>query len=67
MNDCPCEKCRFYINGKRHSNLAYDLHYCERKHRAIYQHRGNAYHRAGVWIIPCGKDMYLFETKTIKE
>ena len=26
-----------------------------------------AYHRAGTWLIPCGRDMYLFEAKTIKK
>lgn len=67
MNKCPCEKCKHYVNGKQHSNLAYDLHYCERTSRAIYQHHGNAYHSAGTWIIPCGRDMYLFEAKAMND
>lgn len=66
MNKCPCENCKYYVYGKRHSNFASDLHFCERKYRAIYQHRGNSFHSACTWIIPCGRDMYLFEANTIK-
>lgn len=61
---CPCENCKYYVYGKRHPNPnAYDEHYCERLHKAIYQHRGNAYHYSGQWIIPCGFEQNLFKRK----
>lgn len=63
-NECPCEDCKFYTYGKEHPNPnAYDEHYCERLHKPICQHRGNAYHRSGQWIIPCGYYQNLFESK----
>lgn len=65
-NDCPCKSCVFYEMGKTHPNPnAYDLHYCNRLHRGIVQHKGNAFHSSGTWIIPCGKDMNLYVRRAI--
>ena len=61
-NKCICSDCRFYTCGKQHPNPnAYDLHYCEKKKKAIIQHNGNLYHFKGQWIIPCNG--YLYEEK----
>lgn len=54
-NECPCRNCVHYIKGKQHPNPnAYDLHYCEVKQKPIIQHKGNAIHSNGQWILPCG-------------
>ena len=63
---CPCQNCVFYEFGKQHPNPnAFDLHYCNRLHRGIVQHKGNAFHSPGTWIIPCGRDMNLFVKRHI--
>ena len=54
-NECPCQNCKHHTEGE------YDLHFCNKKQRAIYQHHGNAYHRQGQWIIPC--NMHSFKKK----
>lgn len=53
---CPCDDCKFYEyrNG---------YHYCTRKKLTIVQHKGNLYHNTGRWIIPCGRDFYLYQPK----
>lgn len=61
-NEIICETCVYYTYGKDHGNCI-DLHYCEKKQKAIYQHKGNAFHTAGQWIIPCNRYLYIKKHK----
>lgn len=58
--DCPCKTCVYYTNGKQHPNPnAFDEHYCEKKQKAIVRHKGNSFHFAGQWILPCDYHLYI--------
>lgn len=61
-NECPCIECAYYESGKYNN-----AHYCNRVNESIDQHRGNAFHRAGQWIIPCGAQQRLFKHKKGRE
>ena len=56
-DDCPCQNCKYYTSTEYYTD------WCAKKKKSIIQHRGNAYHHAGAWLIPCGGDMSLFEKK----
>ena len=55
--ECPCKDCKFYGVGRS------VLHFCKRLNQEIAQHKGNSFHYAGQWIIPCGKEFRLFKEK----
>jgi hypothetical protein len=55
-NECPCIGCKHFTI----SNVSYE-YWCKKKEQTVIQHRGNALHRAGQWLIPCGRDMCGYE------
>ena len=56
--ECPCADCAYYIYDVPHG------HYCNRVESSIVQHRGNGFHYAGQWIIPCGGNFSLYRRRT---
>lgn len=55
-NECPCIGCKHLT----FSNVSYE-YWCKKKDQTVTQHRGNEFHHAGQWLIPCGRDMWGYE------
>lgn len=55
-NECPCIGCKHFT----FSNVSYE-YWCKKKDQTVMQHHGNGFHRAGQWLIPCGRDMCEYE------
>lgn len=56
-NKCPCIGCKYLTISKVSFN-----YFCNKKKQYVQQHHGNSFHSAGQWIIPCGKDMWGYES-----
>lgn len=55
-NCCPCIGC-IYLT------ISYVSHeyWCKIKNESVVQAYGNAAHRDGQWLIPCGRDMCRYK------
>lgn len=60
-NNCPCIGC-IYLTVSETSHE----YWCKRKHHTVTMHNGNGFHSAGQWIIPCGREMWLYKEGTIQ-